>query len=199
MVPLAVVNDKIVGLHEGLDLERGWLIHKSWGTVFLWWVALILALVFTVLLIIVNNSGQVCPGGVCLKLLYAPLISLFWFGVISQMYGTRLQIEQNQVNLKEAAELMNGCVDDYTYVDLSYSEDATQLLVLVDRWTTCLFIGGIGLVLSWVQIFWDLFVLCCCAFGGAEDEGSKQEREEQEKEKRAAEEKQKEIEMSEKA
>ena len=72
---------------------------------------------------------------------------------------------------------MNGCVDDYTYVDLSYSEDATQLLVYVDRWTTWLFIGGIGLALSWWQIFWDLFLLCCCAFGGWEDEGSKQERE----------------------
>ena len=35
MVPLAVVTEKIENLHEGLDLERGWLIHKTWGTVFL--------------------------------------------------------------------------------------------------------------------------------------------------------------------
>ena len=40
MVPLAVVKDKIVELHEGLDLERGWLIHKNNWTVFLWWVVL---------------------------------------------------------------------------------------------------------------------------------------------------------------
>ena len=94
MVPLAVVNDKIVGLHEGLDLERGWLIHKSWGTVFLWWVALILHLVLGIAAI-PASMGSLCPSGLCLKLLYAILISLFWFGVIGQMYGTRLQIEQN--------------------------------------------------------------------------------------------------------
>ena len=44
MVPLAVVTEKIENLHEGLDLERGWLIHKTWGTVFLWWAAMWLPL-----------------------------------------------------------------------------------------------------------------------------------------------------------
>ena len=44
---------------------------------------------------------------------------------------------------------MNGCVDDYTYVDLSYSEDAAQLLKYVNGWTVCLLIGGFGLALSW--------------------------------------------------
>ena len=43
---------------------------------------------------------------------------------------------------------MNGCVDEQTYVDLSYSEDATRLLEKVDAWTAWLFIGGIGLALT---------------------------------------------------
>lgn len=149
MVPLTVVSDKIEGLHHGLDLERGWLIHKTWWTVFLWWVALLIPAALGIVAIPTSLSGGVCPSGIICKLLYAILMSWFWFGVFSQMYGTRLQIEENEANLKEAAELMNGCVDDYTYVDLSYSEDATQLLVYVDRWTTCLEIGGFGLALCW--------------------------------------------------
>ena len=112
MVPLAVVTDKIVGLHEGLDLERGWLIHKTWGTVFLWWAALLIPAGLGIAAIPVSLSGGVCPGGIICKLFYAILMSWFWFGVFAQMYGTRLQIEQNEDNLKEAAELMNGCFDE---------------------------------------------------------------------------------------
>ena len=80
-------------LHEGLDLERGWLIHKNWWTVLLWWVALILIFAFGICAMTATQDSV--PRGLCLKLLYAILISLFWFGVFGQMYGTRLQIEQN--------------------------------------------------------------------------------------------------------
>ena len=92
MVPLAVVTEKIENLHEGLDLERGWLIHKTWGTVFLWWAAMWLPLG----LAFCGSTSIDKPvlAGFC-KGLYIVLIGLFWYGVWSQMYGTRLQIEEN--------------------------------------------------------------------------------------------------------
>ena len=127
-VPPQFVTETLDELDQGMALQHGWLVRRTRWVVAVWWlvIPIIAALTFCGVPYceglrdrknFSDNSHLLCP------ILAQVIPILFAAGIFFQVNGVDVQIDENNDGLKKAAQLINGCVDQYTTIELQSNYD----------------------------------------------------------------------------
>ena len=111
-----------------MALQHGWLVRRTRGVVAVWWLVIPLIAILTLCNTCYGEGLRGKEGfGENIHLL-CPLVGqaipiLFAAAIFFQVNGVDVQIDENNDGLKKAAELINGCVDQYTTIELQSNYD----------------------------------------------------------------------------
>ena len=111
-----------------MALEHGWLVRRTRWVVAVWWLVVPLIAILTFCSVCYGEKLRLTEGfGENIHLL-CPILGqaiaiLFAAGIFFQVNGVDVQIDENNDGLKKSAELINGCVDQYTAIELQSNYD----------------------------------------------------------------------------